>query len=108
MENQEVKNLAEKLAVMLQSEGESNENFLRASLEKINERLNTIESQIAHPNRQSTIENRKSVHPSQGKFLNLESIAEEIINGLPDEKACPYEPTGKPCDNCSMCNSLGY
>jgi hypothetical protein len=43
------------------------------------------------------------------KFLNLEeAIADEIINNLQNEKACPFEPAGKPCDNCAMCNSRGF
>ncbi|MGI9054475.1 MAG: hypothetical protein ACR2F2_01600, partial [Pyrinomonadaceae bacterium] len=47
-------------------------------------------------------------HPIQERFLNITQIADEIIENIQNEKACPYEPTGKPCDNCSMCNSRGF
>ena len=104
--------LAEQIALLLQgSEREKpNNDFsaLQTTLEKINQRLDTIESQITSQNPKSKIQNPKSLHPSQDKFLNLEELADEIINSMQNEKACPYEPTGKPCDHCAMCNSRGF
>lgn len=109
MEIQNTQNLAEKIARLLQAET-PNADFqsLQTSLEKINQRLDKIESQIAFQNPESRIPNPKSFHSSQEKFTNLEELADEIINGLQNEKACPYEPTGKPCDHCAMCNSRGF
>lgn len=108
MENKDSQNLAERIAeILLLKEKESDE-FLRSSLEKFNERLSKIESNLTVENPQSAIRNSQSNHSSQEKFLDLETLAEETINGLKDEKACPFEPTGKPCDNCAMCNSLGF
>lgn len=109
MENANTQNLAERIALLLQeNEQKSNDDFLRASLEKINQRLDKIETQISTRNLKSEIPNRKSLHASQEKFSSLEEIADEIIANLQDEKACPYEPTGKPCDHCAMCNSRGF
>ena len=108
MENQNTQNLAERIALLLQEGEKGNDDFFRSSLTKINQRLDNIESSIAANNPKSQIPNRKSKHFSQEKFLNLEELADEIINGLPGEKACPYEPTGKPCDHCAMCNSRGF
>ncbi|HQU83228.1 MAG TPA: hypothetical protein PKY59_08900 [Pyrinomonadaceae bacterium] len=109
MENGNTQNLAEQIAQLLQNNAKgSGDDFLRESLEKINQRLDKIETQITTQNPPSAIPNPKSLHPSQEKFLSLEELADEIIDKLQNEKACPYEPTSKPCDNCSMCNSRGF
>lgn len=109
MKSENTQTLAEKIALILQENSkESDEDFLRLNLEKINHRLDKIESRIVPQNPQSQIPNSKSLHPSQEKFLSLEELADEIIGNLQNEKACPYEPTGKLCDNCSMCNSRGF
>lgn len=110
MINEQTQNLAERIALLLQEneQGSDDSQFIRASLEKINERLDKIESQLTSANPKSQIINPKSSHPSQQKFDNLEELADRIINSLQNEKACPYEPAGKPCDNCSMCSSRGF
>ena len=110
MENQKPRELAEKIALLLQENGTGSDDarFFRESLEKINQRLENIESQINLQNPKSKIQNPKSNHPSQERFLNIKAIADEIIENLQNEKACPYEPTGKPCDNCAMCSSRGF
>jgi DNA repair ATPase RecN len=104
--------LAERIALLLQeSEPKKSDNdfsILKSTLEKINQRLDKIETQISTQNPQSQILNPKSNHSSLDKFHNLEELADEIINSMQNEKACPYEPTGKPCDHCAMCNSRGF
>lgn len=106
------KNLAERIAILLhENETEANDfSSLRSSVEKINERLSRIEIRLDSTtnNPQTAILNSQSLHSSQEKFLNLQEIADEIINNTQKEKACPYEPTGKPCDHCAMCNSRGF
>jgi hypothetical protein len=112
MENGKIQNLAEKIALLLQESEKGSDDFslLRESLEKINQRLDKIESQIASQNLNSEpqIPSFRTLHASQEKFSILEELADEIIAGLQNEKACPYEPTAKPCDNCSMCSSRGF
>ncbi len=110
MSNNGTQNLAEKIALLLnENQKGSDDNFLRESLEKINQRLDKIETQtIASQNPKTKDQRPKPSHSSQQKFTNLEELADEIISNLQNEKACPYEPTGKPCDHCSMCNSLGF
>ena len=110
MEKENAQNLAEKIALLVQSEAKESDNseFLRANFEKIVQRLNSIESQLNSQISKQDFTNHKTVHISQQKFTNLEELADEVINSLQNEKACPYEPTGKPCDNCAMCNSLGF
>ena len=108
MEIRNTQDLAERIAVLLQQSEKGSEEFLRSSLERMNQRLDNLESSIASQNPESQIPNPKSNHFSQEKFANLEELADEIINGMPNEKACPYEPTGKPCDHCAMCNSRGF
>lgn len=106
MENYDAQTLAEKIANLLRENETGSDNFLRASFDKINQRLDNIESQmnLQIPNSKFQISN----HSSQEKFTNLEDFADEIINGLQAEKACPFEPTGKPCDHCAMCSSRGF
>ena len=110
MTNGNTQNLAEQIARLLQENEKGSNDSLRSSLEKINQRLDKIESQIAlqNSNPQSAIRNPQSFHISQEKFKSLEEIADEIIANLENEKACPYEPTGKPCDHCAMCSSRGF
>ena len=108
MTNQNTQNLAEQIAQLLQSNEKASDDFVRSSLEKINQRLQTIETQISSQNPESQIPKTESLHASQEKFTNLEEFADEVIANLQNEKACPFEPTGKPCDNCSMCNSRGF
>lgn len=111
MENEKTQNLAERIAALLQENEKGNDDFLRSNIEKINQRLDRIEANIALQNSinsPSLIKNQKTLHFSQEKFANLEEFADEIINNLQNEKACPFEPAGKPCDNCAMCNSRGF
>ena len=110
MNTEKTQKLAEKIALFLQDNESENNDFaaLRSSLEKINERLDKIESQISVQNPQFAIRNTQLFHPSQEKFDIAEIIADEIIENLQNEKACPYEPTGKPCDHCAMCSSRGF
>ncbi|MDQ3748432.1 MAG: hypothetical protein M3367_05350 [Acidobacteriota bacterium] len=109
MENENTQIIAEKIARLLQTETRNTDFYsLQSSLEKINQRLDCIESQIAIQNPKSQTLNPKSFHSSQEKFADLEELADEIIHSSQTEKACPYEPTGKPCDHCAMCSSRGF
>ncbi len=109
MESENTQILAEKIARLLQTDTRNADFYsLQSSLEKINRRLDRIESQIAIQSPKSKVPNTKSFHSSQEKFTDLEELADEIINVSQTEKACPYEPTGKPCDHCAMCSSRGF
>ena len=100
------KALAEKIARLLESDGQPPDLAkLYASIEKLNHRLEKVEAAI---NPQSAIPNPKLIHPSLEKFDIAEAIADEIFVGLQKEKACTFEPNGKPCDHCAMCNSRGF
>ena len=112
MEEEKTQILAEKIALLLQENEIGNgDDSLHASLEKINQRLDRIEHSITFQtssNLSAASTNYQPFHSSQEKFLNLEEFADEIVNSLQNEKACPFEPTGKPCDNCAMCSSRGF
>jgi hypothetical protein len=110
MANEQTQKLAERIAALLQESenGADDSAFLRTSLEKINRRLDKIESQFAAQAPPPSIHVSPTAHPSQEKFVNIEELADEIIKNLQNEKACPYEPTGKPCDHCAMCSSRGF
>lgn len=112
MENEKTQNLTERIAALLQENEKGNgDDFLRVSLEKINKRLDRIESNIALQSSAQTLpitNTHQPIHFSQERFTNLEELVDEIINNLQNEKACPFEPAGKPCDNCAMCNSRGF
>ncbi len=109
--NEQTQKLAERIALLLQENEKGSggdQAFLRSSLDKINQRLDTIEIQLSASNPESRIPKPELFHPSQEKFVNLEELADRIIDSMPNEKACPFEPTGKPCDHCAMCNSRGF
>jgi hypothetical protein len=111
MENEKTQNLAERIAALLQESEKGSNDLFRSGIEKINQRLDRIESNIALQNSTksvSLVNTQKPLHFSQEKFVNLEEFADEIINSIQNEKACPFEPAGKPCDNCAMCNSRGF
>jgi hypothetical protein len=98
--------LAEKIARLLEAEPQSNDiASLFASIEKLNHRLDKVEASL---NPQSPIPNPKSTHPSLDKLNVAEAIVDEIFAGLQKEKACTFEPNGKPCDHCAMCSSRGF
>ena len=108
MEIKDSQNLAERIAEFLQGSDKRSDEFLRSSLEKFNERLKNVEQTLGLQNPHPAIRNPQSNHFSQEKFINLEELAGSTTNGLKDEKACPFEPAGKPCDHCAMCNSRGF
>jgi hypothetical protein len=97
--------LAERIAKLLEDNQAPELAPLYASIEKINHRLDKLEIS-SFP--QSPIRNPHSSHPSIEKFDVAEAIAEEIFVGIQKEKACTFEPNGKPCDHCAMCNSRGF
>ena len=110
MVNEQTQKLAERIALLLQENEKGNDDFsfVHASLEKINDRLDKIESQISFENSTFKTQNPKFNHPSQDKFENLEELTNQIADSLQSEKACTFEPNGKPCDHCAMCNSRGF
>lgn len=105
--------LAEKIAKLIESESRPSEsdarqNTLSAMLESINamqKRLDRLEASIGS---QPSVQPLKSAHPSTERFAIAEAIADEIFSGIQKEKACTFEPNGKPCDHCSMCSSRGF
>ncbi len=110
--SEQTQQLAEKIARFIENESSGNDfDFLKTEIGKINNRLEKIENNLISQNSDSTQHSALSTqhspnHPSQNRFVEL--LADEIIEKVTNEKACPYEPAGKPCDNCSMCSSLGY
>ncbi|HEX8367479.1 MAG TPA: hypothetical protein VF604_02845 [Pyrinomonadaceae bacterium] len=116
MTNENTQKLAERIALLLQQETEKpTDDFsaLQTTLEKINQRLDKIESRLDsqnsgafHPS--SFILHSSNSHPSQEKFAVAEAIVPEILEHFEKEKACTFEPNGKPCDHCAMCNSRGF
>ena len=47
-------------------------------------------------------------HPSQQRFGVEEATVAELVEFFENEKKCSMDPSGKPCDHCSMCNSRGF
>lgn len=100
MQNEEVKNLADTIAQLITAENKKGElSTLFACIEKINNRLDKLEKPSSNP---------QSVHPSQERFAVAEAIADAVFDIKSKEKACTFEPNGKPCDHCSMCSSRGF
>ena len=69
-------------------------------------RLDRLESAMHLQN--SSLTGPQLGHPSQEKFEIAEAIADSLFASAEKERACTFEPNGKPCDHCSMCNSRGF
>ena len=109
MPNKEVKDLADKIAQLLTAENKKTDlSALFASIEKINHRLDKVEE--AQADRRPAFPDTKANHPSQDRFAVAEAIADAVfdLKSKEKEKACTFEPNGKPCDHCSMCSSRGF
>ena len=103
MPQQDPTKLADRIAKLIESESHSHDAAsLFAALEKINHRLDKLE-QSAIPHAQIS-----PAHPSVDKFVIAEAIVDSLFAHQDKEKACSLEPSGKPCDHCSMCNSRGF
>ncbi|MEO8041082.1 MAG: hypothetical protein ABI646_00610 [Acidobacteriota bacterium] len=97
--------LAEKMARLRDAEPQSNDlALLFASIEKLNHRLAKVEASL---DPSSPIPSPLP-HASIDKFDVAEAVSDEIFAGLQKEKACTFEPNGKPCDHCAMCSSRGF
>jgi len=94
--------LAERIASLLQSdpELEGSEQLWKA-IDALSRRLEALERSAPVPANPAA---RIANHPSLEKYAVLEAVSP---NGA-EEKACTFEPNGKPCDHCSMCNSRGF
>ncbi len=113
MSDETTNNLAVKIARLLQTETPEVDLYsLQKSIEKISERLEKIETTLNNQNSSgihpSSFILHPFKHPSQEKFDIAEIIADGTVENSEEEKPCPYEPTGKPCDHCSMCSSRGF
>ena len=107
MENGKAAELAEKIVKLIASESNAGDlSSIQKSLDQINERLDKLEfaSEIPH----SAFRIPHSTHPSQDRFAIAEAIVDSLFDADAKEKACTLEPSGKPCDHCSMCSSRGF
>ena len=107
MDNAKAIELAEKIAKLITSESKSGDlALIQKSLDQIKKRLEKLESASEIP--QSAIPIPQSTHPSLNRFAIAEAIVDSLFDRDAKEKACTFEPNGKPCDHCSMCSSLGF
>ena len=105
MPQQDPTKLADRIAKLIESESHSHDAAsLFAALEKINHRLDKLEQSSV----QTPIALPSAAHPSVDKFVIAEAIVDSLFAHQDKEKACSLEPSGKPCDHCSMCNSRGF
>ena len=103
--------LAKKIAELLDADRPTVDlSAVQSTLDSISTRLEKLEAaSISTNNQESAIPNHKSMHhPSLDKLAIAEAIADQVFGGEGKEKACAFEPNGKPCDHCSMCNSRGF
>ena len=93
---------------------------LRAMLADMNKRLVQIESHLARKEESAATTAQVAFsswpssaamkgHPSLDKFKVDEATAiSELVDFFESEKKCSLDPSGKPCDHCSMCSSRGF
>ncbi|MEO8574110.1 MAG: hypothetical protein ABI481_09080 [Pyrinomonadaceae bacterium] len=103
MPSPETKKLADRIAKVLETDTQGVDlASIYASIEKLNHRLDKLENSIGPRS------DPQFLHPSTEKFSVAEAVADEIFAGISKEKACAFEPNGKPCDHCAMCSSRGF
>ena len=103
----DIQKLSEKIAKLLEAESQPGDTAaIFAALEKINHRLDKLEKAASQS--RPEISPSQSAHASLEKFSIAEAIADAVIDAKTNEKACTFEPNGKPCDHCSMCSSRGF
>ena len=103
MSDAHVKDLAEKIAMLITVQNEPGGfDKLQKSVEEIRSRLERLELGVTGMN--ETV----LTHPSQDRFQIAEAGVDSPNDGISAEKTCPYEPSAKPCDHCSMCSSRGF
>jgi hypothetical protein len=100
--------LAERIASILEAGEADDLTSLRSSIEKINQRLDRIESHSLFQDPLAPLRSSQMPDASQERFTVLEAVADEILEHFKNEKACTFEPNGKPCDHCAMCSSRGF
>ena len=107
MGNGKAAELAEKIAKLIASESNAGDlSSIQKSLDQINQRLEKLESASETPH--SALRIPQSNHPSQDRFAVAEAIVDSLFDADAKDKACAFEPNGKPCDHCSMCSSRGF
>jgi len=107
MENRKAAELVEKIARLITSESNSSDHVsIQTSLDNINRRLEKLESTSEVS--QTAIRTPQLTHPSLDRFAIAEAIVDSLFDRDSKEKACTFEPDGKPCDHCSMCSSRGF
>ncbi len=76
-------------------------------LDSIRMRLSEVEKRL---DRVASVQQEaiQSVDPSLDRFSIAEAIVDELFDTGRNEKACTFEPNGKPCDHCSMCSARGF
>jgi len=94
--------LAKKIAELLDAERPTVDlSGIEAAIKQLGDRIERLETK-------APVAVLPSNHPSLDKLAIAEAIADQIFGGAGKEKACTFEPNGKPCDHCSMCNSRGF
>jgi len=52
--------------------------------------------------------NAAASHASEERFGVEEAVINELVDYFQGEKTCSLDPSGKPCDHCTMCSSRGF
>lgn len=102
--------LAEKIAKILGSDSSSDgDPDLWKAVESISQRLDALERSLGSEIPRSGSGNSDPVsHPSMHRYTVVDALADQVADRLKNERACSFEPNGKPCDSCLMCSSRGF
>ena len=103
MRSEVSRELSEKIARLVESESRNDNSAILSAIERINLRLDKLEETMNAAASGTVVQ----PHPSLDKFVIAEAVVETLRTDK-NEKACAFEPNGKPCDHCSMCNSRGF
>lgn len=80
-----------------------------SKLDDLNSRLEKIETRLEEKPQNQPTETPNFIKPVFPVFLHSSRERFAIPEDAePKEKACHFEPGGKPCDHCAMCSSRGF
>ena len=79
-----------------------------SKLEDLGTRLGEIENRLDGNPQTSQAETSNFIKPVFPVFLHSSQERFAVEEATDKEKACHFEPGGKPCDHCAMCSSRGF
>ena len=91
-----------------QSDNSADLTKVLSKLEELSNRLDKIEISLEEKTQTPQTETANFIKPVFPVFLHPSKERFALEDETAMEKACHFEPGGKPCDHCAMCSARGF